>query len=640
MKRIIGLLVVLLVALPLVSMVVPQPVNAEFYAKVDVQLAVSDSLVLDFGSKNVISIAGAAEPPGFKLEKVVVVFEDAAPPQIVPVKYATVSQSMGKVKSIASDSGEVVLASNGFNGTVSVRVLTYFVKTYYEKLGDGNLTVDTSEFSGLGIQDVILKVTIDNYAPYGIAGVIGPNGDNLMDLGIQERLGAGIVKVDPKHVEINVGRVGFGKYTITVAKGEEKVMPNALLVVEDTFTEITVPAKSSKVFSLKNRNGWSPLGFIVVLYSVSPGPLSIDPTTGIEAAMASYVFSRQEEFDIRGASLLIPPLLMNYWMKGYIVFGQTVKINNNQNRDLQALIVPIYYKEAGTWTPNGLVVKVSKADIGSAYSAYIVVQVPAIARISSIVLPSGQVIQNVENYTTGWLGTWRTAVLEKNEATIMVKNGDAMEDGTYVFNINWAPLTLKFVDSKGYPISGVKVHVEGPVSLDTLSGADGIAKINIYAPGVYKITGAFKGVDIASITLGTLMDQDIVLKCPVYNLRVKVVTALGNTLTGATVTITNDGGYSQSMETDANGIAVFQQLPTTKYTIEANYKRISTKTTITLTGDQEVTVNTGILLDIPLLGPITAVEALAAGAATMVAGALLSGVKRGKDKEEVEIELD
>jgi len=641
MKKVLGLLVLLpLVVLPMIGLALAQPADAQYFAKIDIQLMVTDNLVLDFGEKSIITIAGAAEPPGFKLQRVVVVFEGDAPQQIVPVKYDFTSQSMGKIRSITSSSGEVVIASNGFNGTLNVRVITYFVRTYWKELGEGNLTVDTSEFSGLGIPGVSFKLTIDNYAPYSITGIIGPGGDNLMDPAVQERLGAGTVKIDPKHVEVDVGKAGFGAYTVKIAKGEDKVLPNALLVVEDAFQELTVPAKSSKVFTLRGRSGWKPLGFIVVLYSVSPGPLTIDPGTGVEAAMASYVFSRHEEFDVRGVSLLIPPLLMNYWLKGYIVFGESVKINNNQGRDIQALVVPAYYKEVGTWTPSGLTVKVSKADIGNAYSAFIVVQVPPIAKVTSIQTPSGQVLQNLENYTSSWLGTWRTAVLEDDEAAIMVKNGDALEDGTYVFKISWKPITVKFTDSKGYPISGVKVQVGGPITAEALSGADGVAKISIYAPGVYTVTGTFKGVEIASLRLGTLISEEIVLKCPVYNLKARVVNALGSALTGATVTITNEGGYSQSMETDVDGVAIFQQLPATRYTVKVDYKRISTRTTINLTGDQEVTVNTGILFDIPLLGPVTVVETLAAGVAAIVAGVLLSGVKRGKDKEEVELELD
>ncbi|ABL77756.1 carboxypeptidase-like regulatory domain-containing protein [Thermofilum pendens] len=639
MKKILGVVVLALVLPVILGAVLGEPSSTpQFYARIDITLSTEEFLTLDFGSKSIISIAGAAEPPGFSVDRVVVVFQGGAPSGLIPVKYDSISESMGRITSISSRSGEVVVASNGFNGTVPVRVITYFRKTSWKPIKGNNITVDTSEFTGLNLPSVRLKVTLDNYAPYSVAGVLGPSGENLLDVDLQEKLGPSVIKFDPKHVEVDVSKVGFGVYTVKLAQGEENKLPNAMLVVEDTYIETSVPAKSSKVFNLRGRTGWNPLGFIVVVYSVAPGPLSAN--VRVESEMTNYVFSRAEEFDIRGASLLIPPLLMHYWIKGYIAFGQAVKVVNNENRDIQVLLVPVYYKEVGTWTPRGLIATISKADIGNAYSAFLVVQVPSIARITSIETPSGQVLQGKENYTGAWLGTWRTAVIEPGEAAVMVKNGDAVEDGTYKVNIEWRPLRVKFVDSKGYPISGVEATLKGSVSASAVSGADGVATLNVYAPGVYTLTGVYKGSNIASMVLGTLIDTDLEIKCPVYNLNVKVVNALGAPITGATVTVSNNGGFTQSMETDASGKALFQQLPGAQYTIEVNYKRISTKSTLTLTQDQDITINTGVLFEIPLLGPITVMETLTLGAAALLTSALYFGVRKGREEEVAEIEID
>lgn len=632
MRRVIALGLIAAVLLVAISSAHAGQASSVFYARVDYLLRTEEPVELDFGSRSVITLSSAAAPPGFALDSFVLVFDEKAPAQVVPIKYDKASKRMDVLVSVTSYSGEISLGSNGFNGTLKARLITTFRRTSWIPLSE-NLTLDTSEFKDTGLQ-IVVRVTIDNYAPYAIKSVIGPSGDELTSPEMQAALPAGAVKVDPKHFEVDVSRVGTGKYTLILGEGEGYKMPNSFLVVEDRFTEITVPAKTAKPYTLRSKAGWNPLGFIVVLYSVSPGPLSSN--VNVEGELVDMAFERSEEFEVRGASLLIPPLLMHYWIKAFLVYGTSAKIVNNENHDVQAIIVPVYYKEVGTWTPKGLAVTVTKKDLADAYAAYIVVQVPAIASITSITVPGGQKIEAIENFTTNWLGTWRTAVMEKNEAAIQVKNGDSVEEGDYFFAITWQPLKFVFRDPKGNPIPGVQVAVEGPSRLSAVSGVDGSAAVNVYAPGVYTVTARFKGTTLASLTIGTFTDTEFNIECKVYTLTVNVKSALGGPVAGAVVTVSN-GNFTQSLETDSSGSVRFVQLPGGTYKVTAQYKRISAASEVNLQSDQSLDVNTGILFDLPLIGPVTAIEVAAASAATAASTVLFFRPRKEEEVAEIEI---
>jgi hypothetical protein len=628
---------ILLACLALAGSLAAQPPQAPvFYARADLLVTIEETYELDFGSKSVITLMSASPLPGFTLDRFVVVFEGGAPQGVQPLKYDKKSERMGVLESVLSYSGEVSLGSNGYNGTCKVRALTVMRRTTWYPLGD-SIEVDTSEFAGTGLEDVTLKITLDNYAPYAVKQVLGPQGEDLLDIKNQEALGAGVVKVDPKHVEIRVSRVGFGKYIVKVERSDAYVLPSAMLVVEEDFIEQTVPAKGSKTLTLKAKSGWRPLGWIIVAYSVAPGPLD-SSYVQVEGNLANFVVERKDEFEVRGASLLIPPLLLHYWIRAYLVYGSTVKVSNPGKHDVQLLAIPVYFREAGTWTSKGVEITVSQKDLGTAYAAFLVVQVPALARIKSVTLPSGVTISDFENYTAGWEGEWRTMVLEDHEVSVQVKNGAKIEEGVYTIAVEWSPLRIRPVDAKKRAVVGAEVTVEGPFKTSGVTSVDGVAAVKVYAPGVYRVAVKYKGSTVGEVVLGTLMEQEITIPCSLYDLKANVKTALGSPIAGAQVTVSGQSGYTQSLETDDNGRALFTQLPAGTYTLKAEYKGVSAQQTVNLSADAVLDVNLGILFELPLLGPVTVTTAAAVGAASaLVAGAAFS---RSRRKEEAEIELE
>uniref|UniRef100_A0A7C4FEA0 Carboxypeptidase regulatory-like domain-containing protein n=1 Tax=Thermofilum pendens TaxID=2269 RepID=A0A7C4FEA0_THEPE len=607
-----------------------------FYARADLLVTVEETYELDFSSKSVITLMSASPLPGFTLDRFVVIFEGGAPQGVQPLKYDKKSERMGVLESVLSYNGEVSLGSNGYNGTCKVRTLTVMRRTTWYPLS-GSIEVDTSEFTGTGFKDVTLKITLDNYAPYAVKQVLGPEGENLLDIKSQEALGAGVVKVDPKHVEIKTSRIGFGKYTVKVERNDAYILPSAMLVIEEDFIEQTLPAKGSKTLALRAKAGWKPLGWIIVAYSVAPGPLD-NNYVQVEGDLANFVAEKKDEFEVRGASLLIPPLLLHYWIRAYLVYGNTVKVTNLGKHDVQLLAIPVYFREAGTWTSKGVEITVSQKDLGAAYAAFLVVQVPVLARIKSVTLPSGITVTGFENYTASWDGEWRTIIVEDHEVAVQVKNGAKVDEGVYTIAVEWSPLRIKPVDAKSRAVAGAEVTVEGPLKISGVTGVDGVATVKIYAPGVYRVAVKYKGSTAGEIVLGTLMEQEITIPCALYDLQVNVKTALGSPVTGAQVTVSGQSGYTQSLETDDNGRVFFTQLPEGTYVVKAEYKGVSAQQTVSLSTDTVLDVNMGILFELPLLGPVTATTAAAVGVASaLVAGAAFS---RSKRKEEAEIELE
>jgi hypothetical protein len=187
-------------------------------------------------------------------------------------------------------------------------------------------------------------------------------------------------------------------------------------------------------------------------------------------------------------------------------------------------------------------------------------------------------------------------------------------------------------------VVGAEVTVEGPFKTSGVTGVDGVAAVKVYAPGVYRVAVKYKGSTVGEVMLGTLMEQEITIPCALYDLQANVKTALGSPIAGAQVTVSGQSGYTQSLETDDNGRALFTQLPAGTYTLKAEYKGVSAQQTVNLSADAVLDVNLGILFELPLLGPVTVTTAAAVGAASaLVAGAAFS---RSRRKEEAEIELE
>ncbi len=613
--------------------------DAKYYGKVEVMVTTVESTEINFGSSELVDVLSSAEPPGFHLKEFKIVFEEGLPEGVTPVLYDQKIVSNGVVKALISRKGEIKLAPSTFNGTVKAKLISVFVKESWVELSS-KVKIDLSQLAGSGLDNVTVRFTIDNYAPYAVRGLISPDGDDMLKMHAQESAGADAIKFDPKHVEFAVSSTGFGVYTVELAEGEEYSLPNAFIVAEGQYMNLTVLPGATKTVIVKKKSGWRALGAIVVLYSVNPGKLS--SRVAVEGGLVDLAYSKGEEFEVEGASLMVPPLQMSYWIKAYLVYGDTIKITNNGVHEVNGIIVPINIKAAGTWTEKGLIVNVDKKTLRGSTNAYIVVQLPDAASINSIILPDGSTLKKIADGDLSLMGMARKVVISQHEALVQIKKGAEEADGQYIFEVEWKPITVKLTDADGNPISGAVVKAEGPVEASGVTDATGTARLKVYAPGVYHVTAVFKGAKVADATLGTLKGDAISVKCAVYSLQVTVTTKIGSPIEGAVVTISNKGGFTTSAETDSDGKVVFAQIPAGEYKVKAEYKGSNAEKSITVDSNAKVNVAMDIVLELPFIGPISVTELAAAGTAGVATALALAGRKHSKrdkgeiDKEEAE----
>ncbi len=609
-----------------------------FYARVDYLLTAEDSAEITLTEGAVREIAAPPEPSGYKLYYIEVFFEGGLPKNVVPVGYDYLIEERGTVIGLVSTSGTVSIACRSENATLTVKVKAVYLKREWVKISGQSIKIKVEDpGTPFSKDNLSVKVTIENHAPYAIVGVKGPGGVDLTDARKQEAMSPDTIQVDPKHVVIQLSELPLGEYEILLAEGEEYVLPSAFIAAHEAFYNDTVQPGRTKVFRVRPPKGWKYMACVVVLYSLSPVSSS-KASAYVEAEAVDLVYVRDESVSIKAASFLVPPLNLRLWVRAYIAFGDSFRVVNPMGSPVSVIYVPVIIKGAGDWTPEGVYVTVSEEEIKKFAMAYVVVQVPSYGKIVDIVTPSGDSYGEYRSALKPWFSALRGIGMLDDEAYIQVKAGSAIEAGEYFFKIEWEPITLAVVDSKGRPIAGATVELSGPLNTTVVTGADGTVTLKLYKPGVYNVGVRFRGVPVAEYTLGTIISKRIEIPCAVYDLTVVTVSLTGAPLPGTEVTlITPDGKALLSAETNDKGVAVLTQIPKGKYVVHAIYKRIEKMQDIEVSGDRVLEVKLDVLFEIPLLGiPISSFEAAAAGLSLGATAVLFKLVGRRGGEEEIE----
>ncbi len=603
-----------------------------YYARVELFVRAEEQVDVLLSPEQVYEVTAPAEPPGFKLHHMELWISEELGPSIIPTYYDKLVEEDGALKGILSFSGKIRLTTKRENCSGTFTIVTYYVKTWWVELHEGEVEVEVPEpVEPFTLKDYMLKVTMDNFAPYAFVGVKAPNGVDIAE--VQEDYPPDAFKIDPKHVEIKVGAFGPGKYRLVVKHGECYKLPSAFLVVEERVYNETVQPGATKRFAVKRRKGWTPIGAVVVLYSVAlHGGGS---GASVSAEMCDLAFAKEEKFNIKAASFLVPPLRMEFWLKAYVVYGNYFEVKNTGKSPINVMYIPVEIKEVGKWSPLGLTATISEDDIKEAKYAYLVVQVPHYGKIKAVVTPSGDRYEDYWEYSGGWLGTSRTLALAENEAYIQVKSGSAKEPGEYIIEIEWEDLKIKAVDANGKPLANAMVTVTGALALNVTTSADGAAKVKLYVPGPYEVTIYHMGIEVARLNLGTITDTELMVKCKVYALTIKVTGVLGQPLKGVIVRLTTKGSTVAVGETDEGGTVMFEQIPAATYKVETLYKRLSRSEKLAVNGNMEHTVKMDVLFEIPFIGiPVTSLETLAIAATG--GGVFFVAKRRGAEEEEAE----
>jgi len=639
----IGLLLISLAS----SLVQAFPENGAYYARIDYTVSSKFAINLNFQENDLKEITAPPPPAGYKLAYMEITVEEGLPSDLVAIKFDRRIENDGVVTSLVSFSGPIKLAYGGKNNlTLSAELKCSYVKTEWMAIPhNGRITVDIlSPDEPFSLENLTVKISVDNYAPYIVEDVISPSGESVLAPEFQEMLHPDAVKADLKNVELNF-KYGLeeGTYEILFKYNEEYKLPNAFLAKEIEFYNGTINAFETKTFTASAPSDWTIIGYIVVLYSLHPvsgGQAEIY----VETSMADYVYFEDKIIRIEGVSYLIPPLNFELWVKAYIVYGSWFKVVSRYKKTVNILYAPVMIKEVGEWNRQGLKVRISEKDIEDSMYAYLVVQLPSYGKIRNVITPGGGALGEYKDSLLPWSSTVRAISVADRQAYIQVKNGETVETGTYFIDIEWTPIEIRAIDADGKPLKNAIVKLNGPVDIEGETGETGVAEVLIYHPGVYELNVMYKSVHVGKAKLFTITGTTMEVECKVYNLEIETVDAWGNVLSAAEIIMkTKEGKTVFSGETNDNGLLRIEQIPGGEYTIEAHYKRIKTDFSETIDSSKKLRLELDVAFEIPFLGiPISKLESAAVATSTLglsFAGYLVSRRRRRK-REEGLVELE
>lgn len=623
-----------------VSMMVAQastPTASEatvFYARVDYMLDATTRTSMLFSENEVKDLAAPPGPPGYSLQYMEIRFPGGMPNDLVPVKFDAKSEMDGKIASVVSYGGDIRLAALAPNMTVDVEIATRYIRSEWISLTGGELKFKVEEPTPpFNLLNLTVKVSIDNHAPYAVSDVIGPNGLSMIEGAPPDAM-----KVDPKHVELSFRFLDTGEYTIKLAKDDKYIFPSAFILTEGPFINATLGAGGSKQFTVNERVGWKPLGAVVIAYSVAPLSGRGQGGVSVKGELVDYAYLRDEVISISAASLLVPKINLKLWVAAYIVFGSWIQVTNNMKNAVNIMYAPIYIREAGEWTPDGVEITVRDTDLKDAAMAYVVVQAPSYGRIKGIVTPSGAEFTGFTEATIPWGEEYRSMIISGSEAYMQVRAFNVAETGRYRFKIAWQPITLRLLDANSKPIAGAAVEVTGPLNMTAMSDGSGVASFTLHKPGVYSIRVLFKGFEVARLQVGSFAMPSITVQCEVYRAAWVVTDIWDRPVEGAEVIITGPNGVLARGTTGSDGTVVFEQLPKGQFSLTVNYKRLSKTMPVTLDGNTFSKVGLDMVFELPGIGPISSLETGLIAASLGMGAAGLALIRRGRKSGEVEEE--
>ncbi|MCX8181210.1 MAG: carboxypeptidase-like regulatory domain-containing protein [Thermofilaceae archaeon] len=610
-----------------------------YYARLDYVLSTRFATSILIGENQVSEITAPPPPPGYDLYYIKVTFPGGMPDSIVPVKYDKAEFIDNKVFALMAYTDTVKLASKGTNAAVNFDITVYYVRSTWLRLTEGTVKFLIEEppppFTK---NDLTVKLSIDNHAPFAISGLKGPNEENLLNL----EPNPDAIRVDYKHVELNFAYLELGEYSVILKEGEDYILPPSYIAIEPPFKEDTIQPGSAKRYGLGQVKGWRGIGSIVIIHTIAPLSGRGGGDVEVLGELVDFAYYKNEVVTIKAASFLIPNINLKIYIKAYIVFGAWFEIKNNMKNSVNVMYTNVFIKETGNWLPTGVEMIVRDSDIKDAMAAYLVVQAPSYGKITGIKTPSGAEIGAVEEGLLPWGSEYRDVRVFLNEAYIQVKAFGNVEVGSYFFRIDWKPITFRLVDEGGSPIMGATVTISGPVNASALSDEKGFASFRLYKPGPYSVNVSFKGVSVAELRLGSIVSELIDVKCSVYRVSWVITDFWDKSLEGAEIVVKNGETLIARAFSNSGGTTEVLQIPGGEFSVQVSYKRVSKTSVEQINSNGVRRYKMDILFEIPLFGgiPLTTLETAAIGTAIGggTAGLAFSKRKRMSTIEEVALE--
>jgi hypothetical protein len=505
---------------------------------------------------------------------------------------------------------------------VKVRVTYTYVKASHVPL-NGDTTIEINVPDGKLAQgfNAMARITIEPYAPFAIKAVEKPDGTP-----------ATVYRVEPKVVEINTP----GKYKVVVAQGQP--LPAAVLV--KSLSKQTASVAPNGEFAVTGAEvgvpqGWKLLGYVVFAYTGDANLIGKEITgdINIEGGLVDTVTDVNQNIIVRSVSYLIPPVWnFNIRYKIAIVYGEQFKVSTNLPSTVSVIYIPIVYKEAQVkWLPDRALVNVTEAELADGQWTAIVMQLPELARIVAIRTPGNAMISNATDVKLVWGGGVRVASISPDgrQAYMVVQMGDTKETGTYTFMINWRPMRIPVVDTKGRPVP----YLSATADKFEAAASSGYVEVKVYRPEPFTVDISYKGVKAAQVVVNSLIADPQPVTLGIYQVKVVVVGALNQPIAEASVSV---DGFPASGKTDNAGVVKFPDMLAGTYKINVDVGgRVKVSDTLEVNGDTEKIIKTPIVAVVGGV-PITTLDALATAGGLSAAGLYFALSRRKEPVAEVE----
>lgn len=505
---------------------------------------------------------------------------------------------------------------------VKVRITyTYIKPTYIPLTGDTVLDISVPDGKLAQGFAAMARLTIEPYAPYVVKAVEKPDGTP-----------ATVYRVEPKVVEINTP----GRYKISIAKGDS--MPAAILVKSLSKQTATVPPNGEFAVSgaeVGVPQGWRLLGYAVFAYTGDANLIGKEITGDINIAggLVDVITDVNQNIIVRSVSYLVPPVWnFNIRYKIALVYGEQFKISSSLPSTVNVIYIPIVYKEAQVkWLTDRALVNVTEADVADGQWTAVVMQLPELARIVAIRTPGNAMISNATDVRLVWGSGLRAASISPDgrQAYLVVQIGDTKETGVYTFLINWSPMRIPVVDTKGRPVGSLSAVADKFEA----SAAVGYVEVKVYKPEPFTLDISYKGVKAAQVVVNSLVASPQPVTLGIYNVKIVVVGALNQPISEASVSI---DGFPASGKTDGSGAVVFKDVLAGSYKVNIDVGgRVKTSADLEVNGDVEKIVKTPI---VAIVGgvPITTLDAIATAGGLSAAGLYFALTRRRQPVAEVE----
>ncbi|NPB01262.1 MAG: hypothetical protein GXO10_07795 [Crenarchaeota archaeon] len=566
-----------------------------------------------------------------------------------------VKNGNGVITAVYSENGNITIVNAGTSTYVGRIVITYMYRKLEEitaaqsvvkvrvKVPDDTINEVTSQ---------IVKVWVDNNAPYMITDVLLPGGASLEKL-MQSGEVPSYIKLEPKRLVIYANKAPKGTYVVVLTYDKSSVFPTTFLVKALEYLNTTVPSDTVKTISSSSfgvPHGWTLLGYIVAVAAIQP--VIVNQKVGTVMVVGKLVIPASAEsgiINVKSISYLIPSLVkFKYVVGAYIVYGSSFKIMNNMTVPVMVYYIPLVYRPVGKVMTIGnrtiIYAPVTQADVMSGIWTSLVVQLPSYAQIEEIVTPGGLTYSKVSNSLVPWGTSLRPVSIspDRHEAYIVVALNGMREVGLYKIYVKVEPLRIYVTDQYNEPVRYVNVvFVLGPGESLKLSPVNGEVTLRLAELITRPITAyvEYRGVKMVTLILNTIPEEPIHVVLRLYNLTIVVTKFRGAPLGGALVILKMIGtGLTFEGKTDANGVVRFVGVPAGIYQVTVKVgSNVVASGQVQVNSTRTVKLGTNVVLVLKLGGliiPVTVVQLASVIAAVAVATVIIVVFRFRRERKE------